>query len=318
MITSTAELAEVLSGTALDGAEAVVVPIPLGTEALALRPPRGVDLSAAWTLCREKLADTGRWPLASTCWTAESGSWAERVLEEDLFSRGPFQAERHGEGVSSGAVIAAAAAVDLDAALERCAARGDRGRSFEEILDIELATLRHDCGKAPERQLLLDLHHAGKLVGTGALQRWLLRWEAKFTDGRKGPWWSRLLREDGYLEDFGTADYGEPVLLLLPTHEDWTALASLHFWGSGALGSAAAVALCRRWSERWEAEIQGHFGTMLFFRVGRPPGTLDEALDLAWEQVTLAQCTTITRGVSTLRHARVLVGRDRWSLSDRP
>jgi hypothetical protein len=41
-------------------------------------------------------------------------------------------------------------------------------------------------------------------------------------------------------------------------------------------------------------------------------------LRLAWEHETLAQCTAITRGVSKCHHARMLVGRARWALNDRP
>ena len=78
------------------------------------------------------------------------------------------------------------------------------------------------------------------------------------------------------------------------------------------------VAAQRRWEEQFGAELVASYGTMLQYFVRRAPTTLKQALRLAWEQERLAECTTITRGVSLLHHARVLVGRDRWFLHERP
>jgi hypothetical protein len=78
------------------------------------------------------------------------------------------------------------------------------------------------------------------------------------------------------------------------------------------------VALARRWNQQFGAELVAHYGTVLQFRVLRPPATLQQALRLAWEQQTVAECTTITRGVPLFEHARVLVGRDQWFLHERP
>ena len=323
MIRTTAELAEVLAGTALGGAESVELAIPLCDEqALALRPPAGVGFLEAWQICRERLEETGRWPIGSVCWSAEAESWRDRMVEESFFLRHPYQGEfGASEGVSPDSVVAAASVVALDAALDRQAARAERGRSFEELLDERLATLRWRVKAVPDRERILEGHRRGEIPGLGALERWLLAWEAAHVPAS---WWSRFLPGARYLESpyrdaLRDSAFGEPALLLLPVRNGWESLAYVHFWGAGGnLGSAAAVALLRRWSESYGAELVGHFGILLFFHVARPPKTLEEALPLAWEQEKLAECTTILSRISTCHHARMLVGRDRWSLKERP
>lgn len=318
MIRTTAELSRILAGTALANAESLEIVIPqCGERALALRPPDGVELERAWEICRERVEEIGRWPLGSVCWSAEAESWSDRVREEDFFSRRFYREEA---GASAGlppeGVVAASLAVDLDAALERRADRAVRGRSFERIVEEELQTLERRVGDAPDGDRILALHRSGEIPGLGALQRWLLTWEATHV---RPAWWRRFLPGDRYLEAFRESDYGDPVLILPPIRTGWESLAYLHFWGAGGLlGSAAAVALLRRWNEQFGAELIGHFGILLFFRVARPPSSLGDALTLAWEQELLAECTTILSGISTCHHARMLVGRDRWTLKDRP
>lgn len=318
MIRTNAELSRILADTALAGAESIEIAVPQCAEsALALRPPAGVDLERAWMICRERIEAIGRWPLGSVCWSAEAESWSERVEEENFFSRRFYREESDASSdVSPDGLVAASFAVDLDAALERRAARAVRGRTFERVITEELETLARRVGKAPDGDRILALHRSGEIPGMGALQRWLLQWEATHV---RPAWWRRFLPGDRYLEAFQSAGYGEPVLILPPTRTSWESLAYLHFWGAGGLlGSAAALALLRHWNERFGAELVGHLGILLFFRVARPPQSLEEALPLAWEQERLAECTTILSGVSTCHHARMLVGRNRWTLKDRP
>jgi hypothetical protein len=78
------------------------------------------------------------------------------------------------------------------------------------------------------------------------------------------------------------------------------------------------VAVLHHWSDRFGAELVAHYGTMLQFVVDRPPTTLDDAFIVAWQQELVAECTTVKPGVPVRHHARVLVGRERWFLHDRP
>ncbi len=144
-------------------------------------------------------------------------------------------------------------------------------------------------------------------VRRSKIQRWLLEWQAEnlVDDGED--------LYDGHLKWFSPGS--NVAILLLPTPRSWEGLAYLEFFG---IGPEFAVGLARRWAEQFGAELVAHWGTMLQFNVTRPPATLEQALRLAWEQETDAECTTITAGIPLFHHARVLVGRSRWFLHERP
>ena len=57
---------------------------------------------------------------------------------------------------------------------------------------------------------------------------------------------------------------------------------------------------------------------MLQLVVKRKPATLEEAFQLAWEQVAIAPCTNLLPGVSLRDHAKALFHLDRWFLHERP
>lgn len=80
----------------------------------------------------------------------------------------------------------------------------------------------------------------------------------------------------------------------------------------------ALAAVLRSWGKRFGAEIVAAWGTMLQFVVARPPVTLDEALDLAFEHDRVAPSTLPLPGVAIRDHARALLHRDTWFLHDRP
>jgi len=105
------------------------------------------------------------------------------------------------------------------------------------------------------------------------------------------------------------------ALVSLPTPNSWEVPAYIHF---GDPDPAVLVALCRRWQERWGAEIVAHYGTMLEFSVLRPPTTFEEALAPAREQIAVAADTTVLPGVPFAEHVTSLVGRSNWFLHSRP
>jgi hypothetical protein len=121
-----------------------------------------------------------------------------------------------------------------------------------------------------------------------------------------------------YLEWFEPTDM-DVAVILLPTPHGWHAPAYLSFFGAeGPGGAEKLVAILRLWHDRHGAELLAHYGTMLEFVVDRPPQTIDEAWQLAREQVLIAPCTTAPRGVPLRQHARALIGRSTWFLHERP
>ena len=118
--------------------------------------------------------------------------------------------------------------------------------------------------------------------------------------------------------DWYTPDRQTIPLLLLPTQESWNALAYLHWFGACTVGTPVAMRFLRQWHQKYGAELVCHYGTMLQLKVQSRPSTPEEAFELAWQQESLAPCTTILPGVSLREHARALLMVDRWFLHERP
>lgn len=108
------------------------------------------------------------------------------------------------------------------------------------------------------------------------------------------------------------------LILLLPTEHGWAAPAYIHWYGAEMSGSALTVALLRHWQQDYGAELVAHYGTMLQLQVERKPQSYREALELAWQQDTLAPCTLALPGVELYEHAWALMELDRWFLHERP
>ncbi|MBF2096956.1 MAG: DUF4253 domain-containing protein [Gloeomargaritaceae cyanobacterium C42_A2020_066] len=108
------------------------------------------------------------------------------------------------------------------------------------------------------------------------------------------------------------------VLLLMPSPRSWEGSAYIHWFGSESHSSQLTVAMLHHWHLRYGAELVAHYGTMLELITTRLPETPEEALQLAWEQETLAPCTTLLPGVCLRDHARSLLHTHRWFLHERP
>ena len=171
---------------------------------------------------------------------------------------------------------------------------------------------RNELGITPDEEALRD-QLAGHPDPSVELQRLLLRWEIE----HRGPEWAAQPAPPAHLRWFDA--HSEPLaLLLLPTKRPADALAWLHFYGAEGIGSDAAVALLRSWEDGFGAQLVAHWGTMLQFVVERPAETLEDAFQLAVEQVSLAPCTAAKGGVSLRDHARALLHLETWFLHERP
>ncbi len=78
------------------------------------------------------------------------------------------------------------------------------------------------------------------------------------------------------------------------------------------------IALLKYWHEKYGSELVCHYGTVLQLTTKTLPTSPDEAFQLAWEQQTIAPCTTILPGISLRDHARELLHTYRWFLHERP
>lgn len=318
MIDDIQAIASLLSGTAFESAQVISLAIPeTRSSAFVLE----VDLTNyldAWSFMRSHLNQTKRWPVVIACWSQHPGNWQRSVINDDLFSRFYFQEEvsQTGGDFSPEAIIARAERVDQ----ERFLAAKNEQSQVETSLDQLIESLEHCLeetqerfGTAPAKVEVETFIQTRQLRSHLDLEKWLFNWELT------------QLESEQRFQPFDTRylDWYEPVnqpmaLVLLPTCDSWNALAYLHWYGGCAAGSDTAITFLKHWHQHYGAELVCHYGTMLQLQVSQRPTTPEAALQLAWEQEALAECTTILPGVSLRDHARALLQVDRWFLHERP
>ncbi len=190
--------------------------------------------------------------------------------------------------------------------------QASRTEYLEDCIDFSLASTRDHFGSCPDRSQIEALIQNNTVQSYVDLEQWLLNWELQ-NFGK-----AAIVASDTRYLDWFEPDSPQAPLLLLPTEHSWECLAYLHWYGACSAGTPIAMGFLKQWHQQYGAELVCHYGTMLQFIVGRPPTTLEEAFQLAWEQETLAECTTILPGVCLRDHARSLLTVDRWFLHERP
>lgn len=297
-------LAELLQGTPLAGRTIISLPVR-ETEAAALAIEITFEqILPGWQLLRHLVDQTGRWPVVITCWSRQPGAtWTENLQDQDLFS--PFFFAEEYPDTSPSAIIQRAASVDLASFLQAQAEIYNRLDMAEIAAEIEQT--RTQFGLAPAVDAIEPF---GEEMTEIDLQRWLFNWEVNQLE----PEQSCAAPDRRYLEWFEPRD--QPLaLILLPTPHSWETLAYINWFGGR---SAQAIALLKKWHHQYEAELVCHYGTMLQLLVHQKPQSPAAAFELAWEQMAVAQCTTLLPGISLRDHARTLLHCDRWFLHERP
>ena len=310
MIDSIAELRRLLADTPLADADIAQVDAPAGETIFAIAV--GADAMGAWQRLRDLLPVTGRWPVLTCLWASSEGPWAQRIDDNELMSRFYFmQEDTRRPDHRPGSILAAADGVDVDAAL---AAIGiDDSLSLEEYLECTLAHTANRFGTTPEIGAPVEFLAAQRLQTPRDIEQWLFDWEQAHCPGPLA-----LADNDlAHIEPF-VPDVGETALLLMPAASGSDVPAYLNWYASGRVNSESIVALLRQWHARHGAELVAHYGTMLQLRVARRPQSAQEAFDLAWQQETVAPCTTVLPGVALRDHARALLHTDSWHLHERP
>lgn len=298
-----------LQGTPLAGLDWLVLPVPghAGTDsgeiAWAAQVPVG-ERQALWQAARA-LAErgSGRWPVVTTLWSGGTEAPDADVLANDLFMRFPYEQGAARDDVSPRSFIATARSLDPEDLLAELA-----GSVYpldeEDQLEVwrsELVAAGVSVDAAGFDAVWADC--AGDRL---RFEHWLATLEA--SHGAADP-------ECGRQERF---DPDNAWLVLLPTPHSEEALAYLHWYGMERGPADGFIALLRRWREQHGAELWAHYGTMLEFVVGQPPGDFDTALALAREHDLAAPCTLALPGIALRHHALGLVGHGTWFLHERP
>ena len=99
---------------------------------------------------------------------------------------------------------------------------------------------------------------------------------------------------------------------LLPTTSAWLSVAWLDYFGEE--NKAVLAACLRQWHEKWGAEIVASWGTMMQFVTPRRPEFGPDALELAYQQLSLGG----NIGVIEIDLAWILSHVNTWFLHERP
>jgi hypothetical protein len=269
--------------------------------ALAVNPSEEVEV---WQLFRSLIQQTRHYPLLVEDWGNDRDFFSPYWYEEE-------QSAGFISDVTPAAILAAVSQADTDAYLsEQEASRHD---DLAEAIDWERERTKMRFGACPTQEDITSLVEQGVIQSTLDLERWLFGWERQtFGDAQ-----ALVPLDTSYLNWF-EAKTTPSTLLLLPVEDGWNTLAYLHWYGALSGGTPVTIQFLKKWHRDYQAEIVCHYGTMLQFLVGRAPATPDEAFQLAWEQVALAECTTILPGISIRDHARALLAVKRWFIHERP
>ena len=298
-----------LQGTPLAGLDWLALPVPghAGTDsgeiAWATQVPVG-ERQALWQAARA-LVERGsvRWPVVTTLWSGSTEAPDADALANDLFMRFPYEQGAARDDVSPRSFIATARSLDPKDLLAELAGSFyplDEQDQLE-VWRSELAAAGVSADAAGFDAAWADC--AGDRL---RFEHWLAMLEA--SHGAANP-------ERGRQERF---DPDNAWLVLLPTPHSEEALAYLHWYGMERGPADGFIALLRRWREQHGAELWAHYGTMLEFAVGQPPGDFDTALALAREHDLAAPCTLALPGIALRHHALGLVGHGTWFLHERP
>lgn len=332
MIETTQELAALLRGTWLEKAE--LSRLRRGQDELQITlgiDMPGFDAIEAWALLKQLMPRTGRYPLV--IWRPN----AEFYLKVPLDDHQPkpparwFTVEPGTGRLVSAPPPPPTVPIDyLQRVLDKVDEVDPAPLSYQVASDVDVlrSWLPVDCdslphhplnrvigrfGAAPSMDTMRALASQGELRGFNDMERWLMQWEREQA-GSDAAWATDASARH---MDIAGGMANEATLVLLPTDQSWHALACHSWWGNHESPERVAYFL-RRWQQRFGAELVCNYGTLLQFRVGRPPATPDEAFELALEHWIVASDTLVLPGVSMRDHTRALIGQRHWQLHSRP
>ena len=312
MIESAESLKSLLAGSDWEGRAVVELPIlNTGESALALQIKAG-EVESAWQTARALVPQTGRWPIATVCWSHARSGWEEQMQDADFFSRFGFIPPPNADNTDPQTILTAANDADITAFLKgKEAAAEDWDEKLDAMIQYELAITGGIYGVAPSlEEVYKGLGQETDAITPDQVDRWLLDWEQKQEDHHED-WQS-------HLEWYSPQPQDPVALLFLPITCSWDALAYLSWFPTEYQRSESYIALGRSWQERYGAELVAHYGTMLQCYVSRPPTQIQAAWKLAREQILVAPCTTLLPGIPLRHHALALLNCGRWFLHERP
>lgn len=303
MLTTLDELSHILQTFHIVANDIEKLPIETSSNyafALAIHPAQELQ---GWQIFRDLVPQTEFYPLLVEDWGNDRDFFSSYWYEQE-------QAAGLIPDVTPNAILAVVPQADIKAYLhEQESARID---DLVDTIERERKRTQQRFGACPRIEDILSLVEQQAIKSLLDLERWLFTWERQaFGD-------DALIPQDISYLNWYEAKTSPSTLMLLPVREGWNTLAYLHWYGALGGGTPVVIQFLKKWYREYQAELVCHYGTMLQFMVGRPAVTLDEAFQLAWEQIALAECTTLLPGVSLRDHARALLKLNRWFIHERP
>jgi len=320
MIESLPKLAEILAETPLANQQLAEIEILDTGEKAFVVEVNSANALDAWHILQNLKTKIGRAPVLLAEFEAGS-NWQQSFKHKtEIFSRFPYEFELYNsrqtdQEISPGAIITRAATLDLDSVLRSYSEREETYSSTEQLqeeIEREVDVTQQNYGTAPTISEVTKALEDKKPT-LPQIESFLFHWENKHVDARQLEVSADLDSVDWYEPNSGMG------IILLPTLNNWNALAYISFFGAEGVGEAEKVmTVLQSWQQRFGAELVAHYGTMLQFVVQHPPSTLETAFQLAWEQYMIAPCTLELPGITLREHARVLLQTQRWFLHERP
>ena len=262
-----------------------------------------------WDYLKDKKDALGLCPLVTATWGSGS-SWKSTIVEEEFFSRYGFNEESARKDLSPQSIISRSRNTKTDSILT------DHNKIYSEDLvdqiDYSVEHIRHAYGKSPSEQDVLTAMQSGSVNNYFDLQQWFLKWCLSEIGLDK-----MSSSDNGYLDWYEPKDQKEAILML-PIKNSFEALAYVHWYGAEGVSTEVAIAMFRKWSEKYQAELVAHYGTMLHVTVATRPDNINESFSLAVEQESLAPCTTALPGAALHEFAVSLMSLNNWFLHERP
>jgi len=321
MIESLPKLAEILADTPLANQQLAEIEILDTGENAFVVEVNSANALETWQTLQDLKTTIGRAPiLVAEFETGKHWQQSVKKSQTEIFSRFPYEFElnhsRHtGQEILPQAIINRAKTLDLESVLESYSQREEVYSSSEQLreeIEREVDFTQQNYGIAPTVSEVVNALQDKKQTLI-QIESFLFHWENNHVDASQ-------LQASIYLDYLNWYEPNDGMgIILLPTLNNWDALAYISFFGAEGFGETEKMmTVLKSWQQRFGAELVAHYGTMLQFMVQQPPSTLEAALQLAWEQYLIAPCTLELPGITLREHARALLHTQRWFLHERP
>ena len=303
-MTGAPKIDELLRHARLPQADHVTLSSPRFARPLHVVAIDHAQARSAWVGLRARFEQTGYWPLiVSYITNGAPGSWREVVGSEtdDLFNRFEFEMEVEIGRLDDPDPAAVLRASRLDDPQRAIAERVGRFH-FDRVEEVSwiVEVLQQQFGAAPAENELLQALDREPRPSRHAVERVAFDW---------------LLRHGGLKKTTDPFWY-EPTtpmaMLLLPIAAPEDALAYIHWYGAGSIGSGNVIALLRQWREKDGAELMCHYGTVLQLHVARPVQSAQRAFEIAGD------LEVICMQENAIESAAAILGSTHWHLHNRP